>query len=377
MDEVLELDNLDKIRIDKNIRKLRQDDIPYLRYMVRIPVNSLTEIVSEKEIINKLLVDYLISCSANLMISSSVFLIGDLLDKINKRYNTDSILTIEDKTTIINIVNNLYTLSELEEFSMRLESVNVCLWALGYIEDIDSYNRCSIEAINKIIFKFKSYEDLLKLSNLRSKEEILTKFDLITRYYWAFREIDKVKLASKLNEGIVEVQNDTFEFITSYSYDSLRNKNIKIEYEKDDVEFNFEIPSYLSFDRIVPHSKEMLAFRNDEGTYKVVLTDLGETNIDEFDSKVEKYIRLFVKNGFKLLTDNVLHSTLLDEKIVRIVVQKGNLSLNSYFIYVSKHLIRMDSLIESYIDSGNYRENINSKNTKLDLDIVFSIREFE
>ena len=59
------------------------------------------------------------------MISSSVFLIGDLLDKINKRYNTDSILTIEDKTTIINIVNNLYTLSELEEFSMRLESVNV------------------------------------------------------------------------------------------------------------------------------------------------------------------------------------------------------------------------------------------------------------
>ena len=69
------------------------------------------------------------------------------------------------------------------------------------IEDIDSYNRCSIEAINKIIFKFKSYEDLLKLSNLRSKEEILTKFDLITRYYWAFREIDKVKLASKLNEG--------------------------------------------------------------------------------------------------------------------------------------------------------------------------------
>ena len=75
--------------------------------------------------------------------------------------------------------------------------------------------------------------------------------------------------------------------------------------------------------------------------------------------------------------DYVLHSTLLNEKIVRIVIQKGSISLNSYYVFVSNHIIRIDSLIESFIDSKNYHENINSKNTKLDLDIVFSIREFE
>ena len=113
MDELLELDNLDKVRIDRNIRTLRHEDIPYLKHMVRVPVNALTHIVDNTKIIDKLLVDYLIACSASLMISSSEFLIGDLLDKINKRYNTDDILTLEDKTIIINIINKLYTLSEL------------------------------------------------------------------------------------------------------------------------------------------------------------------------------------------------------------------------------------------------------------------------
>ena len=297
MEDVLELDNQDKMRIDRNVRTLKQEDIPYLKYMVRVPVNVLTEIVSEKEIINKMLVDYLISCSANLMISSSVFLIGDFLDKVNKRYNTDSILSLEDKTTIINIINKLYTLTELEEFSMRLESVNVCLWTLGFVEEIDSYKRCDLETINKIIFKYKNYDQLLQDVIIRSKQEILTKFDLITRYYWAFREVDKSDLVGKINESIVNIQNDTFAYITSYSYDSLRNKNIKIEYEKDDIEFNFEIPTYLNFEKLSEHSKELLALKSEDGTSRIVFSDLGELEDSDFDTKVEKNIRMFVKGG--------------------------------------------------------------------------------
>lgn len=376
-EEVLELDGQDKMRIDRNIRELRHEDIPYLKYMVRVPVNSLTEIISVEEIIDKMLVDYLIACSANLMISSSVTLIGDFLDKINRKYNTDKILSLEDKTTIINIINRLYTLSELEVFSMRLESVNVCLWALGFIEEINSYKRCNIDEINKIIFKCKDYASLVKQSNLRTKEQILSKFDLIARYRWAFREIDKKELAGKVNESIVNIQYDTFEFITSYSYDSLRNKNIKIEYEKDDIEFNFEIPSYLRFEHLSPNTRELISLKNDEETVKIVFTDLGEIEKEEFDNRVERNIKLYVKNGFKLLGDYVMHSTMLNEKIVRIIIQKGRISLNTYFLYISNHLIRIDSLIEAYIDSSNYYENTNSKNTNLDFDIIFSIREVE
>ncbi len=376
MDNALEFDELDKLRINNNINTLKEKNIPYLEYMVKVPINSLTEIKDSGEIIDKMLVDYLIASSASYMINVSVFLIGDLLDKVNKRYNTDKKLTIEDKTTIINIINKLYTQSELEEFCIRLESVNVCLWALGFIPEIDSFNKCNVDEINKVLFKYKSYEELLSSSKLRSKNEILSTFDLITRYYWAIREVREDKsILDKLNEKIVDIQNETFEFITSYSYDSLSNKNFKIEYNKDDLKFEFEIPSNLNFERVSNNSKELLALKSSDSSTRIVMQDLGVINIEDFESKVEKYVNLFEKGGFKLLGGYTHHSTLLKEKIIRIVIRKGSTSLNCYFLYVSNHLIRLDSLIESYIDSSSYHEIINSKNMNIDMDIIFSIME--
>ena len=378
MDNALELDNLDKIRINKNIDTLRSQNIPYLEHMVRIPINSLTEIISKEEIVNKLLVDYLISSSASLMINENVFAIGDLLNEINKRYQTDELLTIEDKTIIINIINKLYTTLELEEFALKIESVNVYLWTLGFIDSIDSYNKCNIEEINKVLFKYKSIDDLINHSKSRSKEEILSSFDLVTRYYWAIREARKEKSKlDNLNERIVDIQNDTFEIITSYSYDSLSNKSFKIDYSRDDLVFSFEIPSELNFEKLSKNSKELLALKSSDAQTRIVMQDAGKIELSNFDNKINKYIDLFVKSGFDVLGNYIYHSTQLEEKIIHIIVRRGSTSLNTYFVYISGHLIRIDSLIASYIDSSNYYENINSKNTNIDMNILFSIKEKE
>ncbi len=376
MEETLELDIVDKLRITNNINELKEENIPYLEYMVRIPINSLTEIREEEEIINKLLVDYVIASSAKFMLNSSIFSVGKLLDDINKKYNIDNIFTLENKALIVNILNKLYSQSELEEFCLKFESVNVCLWALGLVKKIDSKNKCNIEEIDKIILKYKNYDSLVKATKMRSKEEILTKFDLITRYYWAFRKVNEEELASKLSEDIVDIQCETFEFITSFSYDSLSNKNIKIDYDKNDVKFSFEIPSYLSFDT-VSNKKGILALSSNDNTSKIVITDLGAIKISDFNDKVNKYIKLLIKNGFTFIEKYDMQSSFLKEKIVRIIVKKSNYALNIYFVYISNHLIRFDSLIESYIDSSNYYENINSKNTNLDFNILFSLREVE
>lgn len=378
MDSALELDNLDKIRINKNIDTLKSQNIPYLEHMVRIPINSLTEIISKEEMVNKMLVDFLIASSANLMINNNVFVIGDMLNEINKRYQTDKLLTIEDKTIIINIINKLYTTIELEEFALKIESVNVYLWTLGFIDNINSYNKCNIEEINKILFKYKNLDDLLSHSKLRSKDEILSSFDLVTRYYWAIREARKEKSElDNLNEKIVDIQNDTFEIITSYSYDSLSNKNFKIDYSHDDLVFTFEIPSELNFEQLSKNSKELLALKSSDEETRIVIQDAGKIELNDFDNRVNKYIDLFVKSGFVLLGNYIYHSTQLKEKIIRIIVRRGSTSLNTYFVYISGHLIRIDSLIASYIDSANYYENINSKNTNIDMDILFSIKEKE
>ena len=317
MEDVLELDELDKIRINNNINSLKNDNIPYLEYMVQVPINSLTEIKSKEDIINKMLIDYIIASSSIYMLNNNIYKLDILLSNINKIYNTDSILSIEDKTLIINIINKLYTLSELEEFSIRMESVNVCLWALGLVDKIDSCNKCNYVAISKTLLKFKNYNELVNSTKLRSKEEILEKADLITRYYWAIREVrNDDKVIEKLNEKIVDIQSETFDFITSYSYDSLSNKNIKIECNKNDLKFEFEIPSSLVFERISNDSKELVALRSEDKTARLVIHDLGRINIDEYESKVDKYINMFVKSGFKVFGRYIHHSTLLEKEVL-------------------------------------------------------------
>lgn len=376
MEDALELDELDKIRISSNINTLKKDNLPYLEYMVAIPINSLTEIKGKEEIINKMLLEFIIGTSGIYMIQKNTYVLDDLLSKINIKYNTDSLLSIEEKSLIINIINKLYTEKELEEFSIRIESANVCLWALGLVDKIDSYNKCDFDSICKLLLRFNSYDDLVKSCNLRSKEDILQESDLVTRYYWAIREArSEESVLDKLNEKLVNIQNDTLDFITSYSYDSLRNKNVKIDCNKDDLNFSFEIPTNLNFERLSSTSKELLSLSSEDKTTKLVIQDLGKVNKEEYKDKVDKYISMFEKNGFNLFGKYNYYSTLLEREIIRIVVRKGSMSLNIYFVYVSNHLIRVDSLIESYLDSSNYNEVINAKNTNIDFDIIFSIKE--
>ena len=376
MDNLLELDESDKKRINENISTLKEKNIPYLQYMVKIPLNSLTQIKSKEEIIDKMLVDFIISIVSKYMTKNSVFMVDSFLARINKKYNTDKLLSIQDKALIINIINNLYTANELEEYCILIERVNVLLWSLNLVDKIDSYNKCNLDIIYDIIMNFKNYDDLLKNTKVRSKEEILSKADLLTRYFWALRDIrEEDSTLDKLNEKIVDIQNETFEFLTSYTYNSLSKNKIKIECNKDDLSFSFEIPTSLNFERVSETSKELLALKSNDSTTRIVMQDFGRIKKEEFDVKINKNKNTFIKNGFSLLGDYKLYSTVLKEKIVRIVIRKGNISLNVYYIFVSNHLIRIDSLIESYIDSSNYDEIIFSKNTNIDLDMIFSINE--
>ena len=140
------------------------------------------------------------------------------------------------------------------------------------------------------------------------------------------------------------------------------------------MKFEFEIPTDFIFERVSTDSKELVALRNEDKTTRIVIQDLGRIEKDEYINKVDKYINLFVKNGFTLFGSYIHHSTLLEREITRIVIRKGNTSLNVYFIYVSNHLIRIDSLIESFLDSSNYTEVIHARNTDIDFDLVFSIK---
>lgn len=371
----IKFDDGDRERIKSNIELLKGQNIPYSEYMVVVPINALTEIRSKEEIIDKLLIDYVIFGTSSYGMTRSNHLIGELLDRLNKKYNIDMKLSIEDKRFVIDVINGLYSSTELEDFCYKLESVNVCLWSLGLVKKIDSLKKCDDDLVNRIMLSTRNYNELYSISEVRSKEEILREADLVSRYYWALREIENNEDLDRLDERLITERNETFEFITSYTYDSLSANNFEIEINKDDLKFDFEIPEDLKFEKITDNDKEILSLRNDDQTTKIVMLDLGKINIEEYQEKVKKYTNLYVKNGFELLGTYYHSSTMLKEKITHIVVSKSSYALNTYFIFVSNHLVRIDSLVNGYIDCKNYFENINSRNCRIDLDILFSINE--
>ena len=107
------LDAFDKKRIEKNINVLEKKHIPYLAYMRTIPINSVTVIKSVEEIIDYMLINYVLACVSTYAISNSYQLIGDILEKLNKKYNIDKLLSLDNKRMIIDIVNEDYVISEL------------------------------------------------------------------------------------------------------------------------------------------------------------------------------------------------------------------------------------------------------------------------
>ena len=370
------LDEEDKHRIEKNIDTLKQNNIPAFEYMRTVPINSTTVIKSREEILNKAICDYTLATCALYALSGSLFLLSPLLEKLNKKYDIRQLLSLEEKRIVVDIVNNCILAGGLEELCAKYESVYVCLWALGFLNRPSSSTKNNIKDINKVMFKVHDYDDIRTRSKLRSKDEILEFADLVTRYEWALKEgkPNNAKL-DNLDADIVEIQNETLNFITSYSLDNLTKDRLKVTCEKGDLRFEFNIPSFLNFEKVGENSKELVAFKSGDQESKLVIQDLGHINKYEYDLMSSKNIRMFQDNKFEIIGTYYFDLSYMDERVKHIVIERNNLALNIYYIYISYHLLRLDSLINKNTNYKEYSDNINSRNTNIDLDIIFSMKE--
>ena len=369
------LDEVDKQRIEKNIETLKKDNIPVLEYMRTVPINSITVIKSKEEILDKVIVDYTLATCALYMLTGSSNLVSTLLDKLDDKYDIRTRLSLEDKATVVDIVNNNILANGLEDITKKYEGVAVCLWALGFMNRPSSNEKCDIKEINKILFKVHDYSDLLFKAKVRPKEEILDFADLVSRYFWAVREIKSGNGLDKLDPDIVEVQNETLDFITSYCLDSLAKEKLKVICEKNDLKFELTIPSYLKFEKVGEGSKELVAFKNDNGDTRIVIQDLGPIEELGYEASIAKYTKMFRDNRFNIIETHRFDSSFLEDEITQLVIEREDYALNVYFVYISHHLLRLDSLINKNTNYHNYTDNLNSKNTNIDLDILFSIKD--
>lgn len=362
----------DTKRINGNIELLKNRNIPFFDCKITIPTEENTIIKTKEEIINKMLSSYVLSMSATYCLDNASDLINAAYIKLDEKFNIDRILSLDEKNTILKIIKNDYSLRELEDISWLLEDVSVYMWTLGLIELPVVDKECDVKDINKIIFNM-DYNEILNKSKVKSKEEILLFFDLLLR----FEEISKCmtknnKSIKGINELVIHEQISALTWLTSFTSDS---KTLQVSFERGNLKFGFVIPANIEFKDIKYESSELFALSSKDNKTKMIMFDMGECNLKELDNSIDLNIYSFMNNGFNYINKYTFSSHNLKSKIYQIVIEKNHTALNSYLFIVSNHLVRLDSLIEYDIDYKDYNSLINSANTNIALDFIFSIVE--
>ena len=365
------LDEGDNQRIEKNISFLIEHNIPYIKHMRTIPINKTTKLRNEEEILNKLIVDYTLSLFARYSHDKENKIINVAFNKIDERIGVRNLLTGEDISLIDDILDNKISEDKLEEISLKMESVAVYLWALGLINRPFSSRYSDANEITKILFKSKNYVDLLYRCHLKSKSEILEYADLICRYHYAVRYYKMNGVNQDiLNESIIEKQHEALDYITSYNLDDYIKDKIKIKCEKKDLAFSFEIPSYLNFQQ-TENNRELLSLNHN--ATKISISDMGIASKTEFDEKVLKIERLYNSKGFSILNTTILSNDKINGEIIQLVIENYKVAFNTYLLLIQDHLIKIDSSIENGVDYKDYNMLVNSNNSRIDREILFSI----
>lgn len=374
-DDKFVLDDGDKERIEKNISFLEENNIPCIKHMRTIPINSTTKIKSEEEILNKLIINYTLSLLATFSLNDENKLIGLAFNKIDSKFGVRRLLSNEDMLLIDDILDNKLSKNQLVNISLLIEDVAVYLWVLGFMNKPFSSKQTNINNINKFIFKSKNYLDLLYKCNIKSKSEILEYADLIARYQYACRKyrMDGIN-QDRLNERIVERQRIALDYVVSYNLDNFKKEKLKITVEKGNLYFSFNIPSNLNFVK-VDGEKELLALNGNNNHTKISFSDMGIYNQYEFDIKAREILRAYSSNGFDIIHDCEFENTNVSEKIKHIVLEKNSNAFSSYLIYISNHIVKIDSIIDSNIDYDDYDLLTNSTCFNIDKEILFSICE--
>ena len=319
-------------------------DITYFNNMKIFPANTGTSLRSTKDVLNHLLIDYTIASIATYAFCSTYELIPNLLRSLDTKYGVNKLFNTKEKDLIADIYNMKLDKYEIDNNTYRFEKCYLYLWALGFVDSIYYDEKCSVKKINDILLSSSNYDDLLNKCKLIETDKMFEYFNVLSKINYSNVNLDKV------SKKVIEFQSEALNYILFYN----PNRNsIRIIYNIDDLRFELLVPSYIIFDKVSSTSKELLALRSKTGGIKIVLQDLKMVNIQD-------NIKAMMKS-FEIADIGSINSIYLDKKIIKVKFVKNNLSINTYYMLINGHLLRMDSL------SG--KENI-------DTDILLSLKMF-
>ena len=317
--------------------------ISYLDNIELMPVSSGLSLRSKKEILDRLLIDYVVASIATYAFCSSFDLIKTFLTTLDDKFDISRIISGRDKELIINIFNDQLNKEDLQKITYRFESANMCMWILGLTDNITYKHKCSVKAINELLLGTNKYMDILNKCNVRSSSEIIEYYSIISKVAYSNNKIDEV------TENIINNQDVSIKYVVLYNFNK---SGLKARYSKGDLKFEFELPELLKFENV---SSDVLFALKGMNNLRILAQKVN-------DERIQDNLKKLMKSGFEVLDVNYVSSLYIEKRIVKVNLKKKDMLVNTYYVYLDKNLIRIDF-------SANKR-NVES-------DIIYSLKIFE
>ena len=316
--------------------------ISYLNNIELVPNSSGLSLRSKREILDKLLVDYTIASIATYAFCSSYELIKTFLTTLDSKFDISNIIKGKDKELIINIYNKRINKENLQEITYRFESAYMCMWVLGFVHAIGFDKKCSVKAINELLLGANKYNDLLDKCDVRSVSEILSYYSDIAKVVYSNNKVDDITY------NIINNQDNLVRYIVLYNF----NKNgLKVKYAKDDLKFEFELPQELKFENV----PNVLFALKGSNNLRILAQEI-------FDDRIQNNIKKLTNSGFEVLDVDYVRSLYIENRILRLNIKKKDMLINTYYLFLNKHLIRIDF-------------SVNKRN--VESDIIYTIKIFD
>lgn len=182
-DEKVRVTASGEARKERSNKFLAEQGVPVNIHLPAIVGDEDVSIRSKNELIDRLLALTYVCVYGELTRDESVKEARDGLSWFAERYGVFDFLSPAENAFVSSDAPEEQTIIDMV---WRYECLWVAAWALGFIPEL-SYPEtiCDVAQLTGIVADFKSRDEILTKSKMRSAKEILDEADLIYRYDWA------------------------------------------------------------------------------------------------------------------------------------------------------------------------------------------------
>lgn len=376
-------DELDITREKKNIEYLKSIGVQTGEGLKTVPVNSQTKLASKQDVVRIMLIDYVIGYLCTEAASEPEESLNGVLDAIDSIFQVRKLFNENDNKFINSILNKELSEETLNDASWLYEECSVLMWCLNLIEKPSLKNECSTNRLFEVLSSFKSYNELLEKSVLRDKEEIMEFDDLVTRALNACRDArSKGQTIEVLNDNVLIEFRIALDQILGWSINKVMKDWVNVNYKRIDFDFNFNIPTILTFDSVAPKKDRKCLFSLVSANKLTVITllDLGKTLPGNFNIKYSENVTSYKEDNWNVIRERSYRFENLEYGVKELVINKiippvdiPVLGLTRYYFMLNDHIVCLEVLLEKDINYQDSNSINNSINSRLALSILHSL----